>query len=84
MPVVWFLSGLTCTEENFTVKAGAQGLIVSNHGGRQLDGVKSSVAALPRIVDAVGGKIQSSVDAYKPYQSKATDAITPTPMPSST
>jgi L-lactate dehydrogenase (cytochrome) len=45
-----------------TVKAGAQGLIVSNHGGRQLDGVKSSVSALPRIVDAVGGDLEVFLD----------------------
>jgi L-lactate dehydrogenase (cytochrome) len=44
------------------VKAGAQGLIVSNHGGRQLDGVMSSVAALPRIVDAVGADLEVFVD----------------------
>jgi len=34
---------------------GADGLIVSNHGGRQLDGAVSTASALPRIVDAVGG-----------------------------
>lgn len=43
-------------------KAGAQGLIVSNHGGRQLDGVVSSVSALPRIVDAVGGDLEVYLD----------------------
>ncbi|HEY8572366.1 L-lactate dehydrogenase [Phenylobacterium sp.] len=55
------------------VKAGAQGLVVSNHGGRQLDGVKSSVSALPRIADAVGddlevymdGGIRSGLDVLK-------------------
>lgn len=45
------------------VRAGAQGLVVSNHGGRQLDGVKSSVAALPRIVDAVGGDLEVFMDS---------------------
>jgi L-lactate dehydrogenase (cytochrome) len=45
-----------------TMKAGAQGLIVSNHGGRQLDGVKSSVSALPRIVDAVGDDLEVFLD----------------------
>jgi L-lactate dehydrogenase (cytochrome) len=44
------------------VRAGAQGLIVSNHGGRQLDGVKSSISALPRIVDAVGGDLEVLMD----------------------
>ncbi len=44
------------------VRAGAQGLVVSNHGGRQLDGVRSSVAALPRIVEAVGGDLDVLMD----------------------
>ena len=44
------------------VRAGAQGVIVSNHGGRQLDGVLSSVSALPRIVDAVGDDLEVFVD----------------------
>lgn len=44
------------------VKAGADGLVVSNHGGRQLDGVKSSIAALPRIADAVGGDLEILMD----------------------
>jgi L-lactate dehydrogenase (cytochrome) len=41
---------------------GAQGIIVSNHGGRQLDGVRSSVAALPAIVDAVGAELEVYLD----------------------
>ena len=44
------------------VKAGAQGLVVSNHGGRQLDGVRSSISALPRIADAVGGDLELYLD----------------------
>jgi len=44
------------------VKAGAQGLVVSNHGGRQLDGVKSSVASLPRIAQAVGDDLEIFMD----------------------
>ncbi|THD78846.1 MAG: L-lactate dehydrogenase [Phenylobacterium sp.] len=44
------------------VRAGAQGLVVSNHGGRQLDGVRSSISALPRIVDAVGGDLDILMD----------------------
>jgi L-lactate dehydrogenase (cytochrome) len=35
-------------------KTGADAIIVSNHGGRQLDGAPSSISALPRIVDAIG------------------------------
>jgi L-lactate dehydrogenase (cytochrome) len=37
-------------------------MVVSNHGGRQLDGVRSSVAALPRIADAVGGDLEVFMD----------------------
>ena len=44
------------------VRAGAQGLVVSNHGGRQLDGVRSSVSALPRIAQAVGGDLEVYMD----------------------
>lgn len=38
------------------VDCGADALVVSNHGGRQLDGAPSSISALPRIVDAVAGR----------------------------
>ena len=56
-----------------SVKAGAQGIVVSNHGGRQLDGVRSSISALPRIADAVGtdldvfldGGVRSGLDVLK-------------------
>jgi len=44
------------------VELGADGLIVSNHGGRQHDGALSSVRALPAIADAVGGKITILAD----------------------
>ncbi len=45
------------------VKGGAQGIVVSNHGGRQLDGVRSSIAALPRIVDTVGDDLEVYLDS---------------------
>jgi L-lactate dehydrogenase (cytochrome) len=41
---------------------GATALVVSNHGGRQLDGAMSSIAALPKIVDAVGSRIEIMFD----------------------
>jgi L-lactate dehydrogenase (cytochrome) len=41
---------------------GADAIIVSNHGGRQLDGAAASIDMLPRIVDAVGDKIEVHVD----------------------
>ena len=42
--------------------AGADALIVSNHGGRQLDGAQSSIGALPAIVEAVGQRIEVHMD----------------------
>jgi len=42
--------------------AGAQGIVVSNHGGRQLDGAPSTISALPRIADAVGGRLEIMMD----------------------
>jgi L-lactate dehydrogenase (cytochrome) len=42
--------------------SGADALIVSNHGGRQLDGAQSSIGALPAIVDAVGKRIEVHMD----------------------
>lgn len=44
------------------VRFGADGIVVSNHGGRQLDGVLSSARALPAIADAVKGQIKILVD----------------------
>ncbi|BEU95064.1 FMN-dependent L-lactate dehydrogenase LldD [Acidovorax sp. DW039] len=45
------------------VRFGADGIIVSNHGGRQLDGVLSSARALPAIADAVQGQIKILADS---------------------
>jgi L-lactate dehydrogenase (cytochrome) len=44
------------------VKRGADGIIVSNHGGRQLDGVASSISMLPRIADKVSGQTTLIMD----------------------
>ena len=44
------------------VEVGVDGVIVSNHGGRQLDSVPSTVRALPAVVDAVGGQAEVLVD----------------------
>src|SRR5690606_17628466 len=44
------------------IATGADALIVSNHGGRQLDGALSSIRALPSIVDAAGGRIEVHFD----------------------
>jgi len=45
------------------VAHGADAIIVSNHGGRQLDGAPSTIRALPRIVDAVGGTCEIYLDS---------------------
>jgi L-lactate dehydrogenase (cytochrome) len=42
--------------------AGADGIVVSNHGGRQLDGAPSSISALPRVADAVDGRLEILMD----------------------
>ncbi len=44
-------------------KVGADGVVVSNHGGRQLDSVSSTIAMLPRVVDAVAGSTKVIVDS---------------------
>lgn len=45
------------------VELGADALVVSNHGGRQLDGAQSSIRALPAIVEAVKGQIEVHMDS---------------------
>src|SRR6478735_2970875 len=53
------LKGILDVEDaNEAVKTGAQALVVSNHGGRQLDGAPSSIEVLPEIVDTVGSKME--------------------------
>mgnify|MGYP000688716299 CR=1 FL=1 len=57
------LKGIQDVEDaQLAVKSGADALIVSNHGGRQLDGAPSSIHALPAIVDAVGNQIEVHMD----------------------
>ncbi|MEM7207718.1 MAG: alpha-hydroxy acid oxidase [Pseudomonadota bacterium] len=57
------LKGILDPEDaEFAVKTGADAIVVSNHGGRQLDGAQSSISALPAIVDAVGDKIEVQFD----------------------
>lgn len=53
---------LTPEDANLAVKHGAAGIIVSNHGGRYLDSVPSTIEVLPEIVDAVAGKIPVLID----------------------
>ena len=52
------LKGILDSEDaKMALNVGADAIIVSNHGGRQLDGAISSIKALPSILDAVGDKI---------------------------
>jgi 4-hydroxymandelate oxidase len=61
LPIV--LKGiLTGEDARLAVEHGAAGIIVSNHGGRQLDGAMSGIAALPEVVEAVDGRIEVLVD----------------------
>ena len=57
------LKGIQDVEDaRMAVESGADALIVSNHGGRQLDGAQSSIEALPAIVDSVGKQIEVHMD----------------------
>jgi 4-hydroxymandelate oxidase len=64
---------LTGPDARRAVDAGVDGIVVSNHGGRQLDGVPASLAALPEVVAAVpervpvllDGGVRSGIDAFK-------------------
>jgi isopentenyl diphosphate isomerase/L-lactate dehydrogenase-like FMN-dependent dehydrogenase len=61
LPVV--LKGLLTREDAaLAVEHGVAGVIVSNHGGRQLDGVAASLDALPEVVEAVAGRCEVYVD----------------------
>ncbi|MBM4435119.1 MAG: alpha-hydroxy-acid oxidizing protein [Chloroflexi bacterium] len=61
LPIV--LKGiLTAEDAALAVEHGAAAIVVSNHGGRQLDGSIASLDALPEIVDAVGGRMEVLLD----------------------
>jgi L-lactate dehydrogenase (cytochrome) len=57
------LKGILDVEDaEIAAKSGAQAIVVSNHGGRQLDGAPSSIEVLPEIADAVGSQIEVLFD----------------------
>jgi L-lactate dehydrogenase (cytochrome) len=57
------LKGILDVEDaRSAAKSGAAALVVSNHGGRQLDGAPSSISVLPRIADAVGSSLEVLFD----------------------
>ena len=53
---------VTAEDAGLAVEHGAAGVVVSNHGGRQLDGAAATIDALPEVVDAVDGRIEVFVD----------------------
>jgi len=58
------LKGILDAEDaRMALKVGADAIVVSNHGGRQLDGAISSIRALPSILDAVGDQIEVHLDS---------------------
>src|SRR6201994_2428138 len=57
------LKGILDVEDaEIAAKSGAQAIVVSNHGGRQLDGAPSSIEVLPEIADAVGSQLEIMFD----------------------
>src|SRR5581483_6807151 len=57
------LKGILDTEDaRIAAKSGASAIVVSNHGGRQLDGAPSSISALPAIADALGSEVEVMFD----------------------
>ena len=66
-PQIWpgklIMKGILDVEDaRLAAKTGAQAIVVSNHGGRQLDGAPSSISVLPKIADAVGSEIEILFD----------------------
>ena len=58
------LKGILDAEDaKIAANLGADAIVVSNHGGRQLDGALSSIRALPRIMDAVGDQVEVHLDS---------------------
>ena len=58
------LKGILDAEDaKMAAKLGADAIVVSNHGGRQLDGALSSIRVLPEIMDAVGGDVEVHLDS---------------------
>ncbi len=53
---------LTAEDARLACEHGAAGIVVSNHGGRQLDGVAATIEALPEVIEAVEGRVEVLVD----------------------
>ena len=59
---IWIKGVLTAEDTELAVKHGCDGIVVSNHGGRQLDGVMATIDALPECMEAARGRIRVHVD----------------------
>ncbi|PRP87946.1 peroxisomal (S)-2-hydroxy-acid oxidase [Planoprotostelium fungivorum] len=59
---IWLKGILTAEDAELALHHGVDGIIVSNHGGRQLDHVPSTLEALPEVVDVIRGRIPVHVD----------------------
>jgi isopentenyl diphosphate isomerase/L-lactate dehydrogenase-like FMN-dependent dehydrogenase len=53
---------LTAEDARIALEHGVDGIVVSNHGGRQLDGIAAGITALPEVVEAIQGKVPVLVD----------------------
>jgi 4-hydroxymandelate oxidase len=61
--IPWIAKGIvTAPDAHAAIEHGAAGIVVSNHGGRQLDGAPATIDALPEVVDAVAGRVPVIVD----------------------
>ncbi|KAK0973489.1 hypothetical protein LTS01_014555 [Friedmanniomyces endolithicus] len=59
---IWIKGVLTAEDTLKAIEMGCDGVLVSNHGGRQLDGVAATIDALPECVEAAAGRIRIHVD----------------------
>ncbi|XP_028417850.1 hydroxyacid oxidase 1-like [Dendronephthya gigantea] len=74
LPIV--LKGiLTAEDARLAVQHGVDGILVSNHGGRQLDGVPATIEALPEVVSAVDGKCEVYLDGGVRFGTDAFKAL---------
>ncbi|NKQ54734.1 alpha-hydroxy-acid oxidizing protein [Amycolatopsis sp. K13G38] len=63
-PLPWLAKGiLTGADAEAAIAAGASGIVVSNHGGRQLDGAPAALDQLPEVARAVAGRAQIALDS---------------------
>jgi (S)-2-hydroxy-acid oxidase len=59
---IWIKGVLTAEDTRKAIEMGCDGIIVSNHGGRELDGVPASLDALPECVEAANGRLKVHID----------------------